>query len=145
MTHIRTAIRDEVNAALLTELTVAKGWVVFKGRVYDLGTTAGTKVAISYPVSEEIEREVTGHISTRVLTLAVVIIVKAKSAVYTTVDTGVELAEIAMVRANIPSADDVQLVSTTWTSSAGEQQNAEAALEYQILYRTAEGAPSTGV
>ena len=145
--HVRTQIREQI-ATTLNNLTTT-GNRVYESRVYPLAT-GGTPALLVYTKSEDSMPEVIGtnRLSSRNLTVAVEIYVKATSNFDDTVDTSAKEVEIAIAADPTLNglAKDCYLESTEIDFNAeGETPLAYATLNFLTNYYVKEQAPDVAV
>jgi len=145
--HVRQQIREQFGTTL-NNLTTT-GTRVYQSRVYPLAT-GGTPALLIYTKSEDSAPEVMGtnRLSTRNLTVAVEIYVKATSNFDDTIDTSAKEVEIAI--ASDPTlgglAKDCFLESTEIDfNPEGEAPLAFATLNFLTNYYVQEQAPDVAV
>lgn len=145
--HVRNQIREQI-AATLNNLTTT-GNRVYESRVYPLAT-GGTPALLVYTKSEDSMPEVIGtnRLSSRNLTVAVEIYVKATSNFDDTIDTSAKEVEIAIAADPTLNglAKDCYLESTEIDFNAeGETPLAYATLNFLTNYYVKEQAPDVAV
>ena len=148
--HVRKLIRDEIKTQL-TGLSTT-GANVFSHRVYPVQEGVLPAIIV-YTSSESANRSTIGGFGniasiSRVLSVSVEAYVKATANVVDTIDTIAEEVEVALGDDETLGglSEDIQLVNTSIEITAdGDQPVGVLKMDYEVVYRTTAGDPTTAL